>query len=352
MAKRLCLIVLMLVLSGCESVSYYSQAAKGQWDILVAREPLDEVIEHSADDALKKQLVLVTAMRRFAAQELGLPVGGAYSSYVDLKRDSVVWNVFAAPALSFKAKTWCFPIAGCIRYRGYFSEEQANRKAAELAAQGMDTYVGRVAAYSTLGWFDDPVLNTFVGRTESALASLLFHELAHRQLYVKGDTVFNESFARSLEIEAVKRWFVRQGDIEAFQHYLSREQAYQRLVVLLLNKRNQLADIYQSESTDEDKVALKEQVLAGVYADFERLNDSGELDRYGPWMKQPFNNARLITIASYNDWVPAFSVLLEQNKGDLKAFYNAAKALSLLDYDSRQRELQKLQGQSGVRLPN
>ena len=221
-AKSLALLPLLFVLCSCESIGFYAQAARGQFSLVRDREPIEELVKAAQLDAsTKEKLHLVMRLREFASTELAMDVGDSYSSYVDLQRPYVVWNVTAAPEFAIEPKTWCFPIAGCVSYRGYFAKRDAEDKAAALRSLGYDVYLRGVGAYSTLGWFDDPVLNTFVSRSEQNLAALLFHELSHRQLYVKDDTQFNESFATAVAIESLSRWFSRDAsDALKFDQYM------------------------------------------------------------------------------------------------------------------------------------
>lgn len=337
-----------LCLQGCETIGYYGQAAKGQLQLMMARDKNQKVVERDPESHLAKQLLLIEQMREFAKEELSLPVGGAYSTYVDLKREAVVWNVFAAPKLSLQPKTWCFPIAGCVSYRGYFSKAAAQKKADELAEQGFDTYVGTAAAYSTLGWFDDSVLSTFINRSESRLAALLFHELAHRRFYVAGDTKFNESYARTIEIASVQRWFKAQERDEAFVLFEKGEAQYQEIVQFLLAQREALKKVYESDLSDEQKLAKKQQILAEIPKRFAEMDSDGELKRYKNWLSRPFNNARLLTIASYNDWVPAFTQLLKRVDGDFPRFFKRVEDLADLPKDKRDKELERLSLQKAV----
>lgn len=331
-----------LFLQGCETIGYYGQAAKGQLQFMMARDDNHKVVERAPDSHLAQQLLLIEQMRQFAKDELSLPVGGAYSTYVDLKREAVVWNVFAAPKLSLKPKTWCFPIAGCVSYRGYFSKAAAQKKADELSKQGLDTYVGTAAAYSTLGWFDDSVLSTFINRSESRLAALLFHELAHRQLYVAGDTTFNESFARTVEIASVQRWFKAKGQLDDFRLYQQGESQYQEVVRFLLLQRESLKQVYESDLPDAQKLLQKQRILAEIPKHFEALNQDGRLMHYKHWLSLPFNNARLLTFASYNDWIPAFTQVLNEVDGDFPRFFKRVESLADLPKDQRDKELERL----------
>jgi len=200
------LLLVLLLLGGCTTLSYYRQSVSGQWELWEKRRPIDEVIAApDTPSALRKKLQSVLAMRDFASAELALPDNDSYRSYADLQRPFVVWNVFAAKPFAMTLKRWCFPFAGCVGYRGYFSQTEAQKFADEQAAAGLEVYVGGVAAYSTLGWFDDPMLNTVLNRSPARIAGLVFHELAHQQLYIKGDTAFNEAFATTVELGGVRR---------------------------------------------------------------------------------------------------------------------------------------------------
>jgi len=210
----------VLLLAGCSAVDtadYYWQGATGQLEILARAKPIPEAIAESPDVSLKQRLARVQEIRAYASRELGLPDNGSYTRYTDLGRQFVVWNVFAAPELSLSPMQWCFPIAGCVNYRGYFNEKDARDEAARLTAAGDDVWVSGVPAYSTLGYFDDPILSTFVRWPETEVARMVFHELAHQVVYVKDDTQFNESFAVTVEEAGVRRWLAAQGrpDLDA-----------------------------------------------------------------------------------------------------------------------------------------
>ncbi|MCR4332712.1 MAG: aminopeptidase, partial [Sulfuricaulis sp.] len=228
------LFLLFAVCAGCASPLYYAQAVSGQIEILTKRRPVEEVLADPATTPeTRRQLELVRHLRDFASRELLLPDNRSYRSYADLQRPFVVWDVFATPELSLEPKRWCFLVAGCVPYRGYFARDKAEQFAAKLKQKGYDVYVGGVPAYSTLGWFNDPLLNTFIHRSEAELAGLLFHELAHQQIYISGDSAFNESFATVIELEGVKRWFEHQGtaqQTEAYQQKIKRREEFTALV--------------------------------------------------------------------------------------------------------------------------
>ncbi len=372
---RLLLVALLVVaIAACESIGYYSQLATGQWSMLRQRQPIETLIKNKeTEPALVQRLVLIQQIRQFATEHLALPDNDSYRYFADLQRSHAVWNVFAAEVFSVSPKKWCFPIAGCVSYRGYFSEQDALDYAAELSAQGYDTYVGGVAAYSTLGWFADPVLNTFLYRDDSRLAGLIFHELAHQQLYLAGDTEFNESFATAVEIEGVKKWLAYQASQENsemadesndFDLYRQQQAMSEDFVALILQARTQLEQLYSSAIEEEAMRVQKQQIIERLitadYQDF-KLKWAGD-SRYDRWMgvdapanstdgesaNRPtlnhsrLNNAKLSTVASYHQWLSAFQALYQQCEKDLECFYNRSKQLSLLDKTERDQQLRRL----------
>jgi len=347
MILRLLLVLLLsLHLAGCDSLAYYSQAVSGQLSLLSERKDISSVIDDPDTPAqLKKQLELVLQLRKFAESELQLPVESQYSDYVDLNRDYVVWNVFVAPVLSLQAKTWCYPIAGCAAYRGYFSEQEARSYAEGLTAQGFDTYVGGVAAYSTLGWFDDPVLNTFIFREESQLADLIFHELAHQLLYVPGDTVFNESFATAVAREGVRRWMLRQGDTGQYDGYLQRMQHRDDFIQLVVRYQGMLESVYQSPASDAEKRNRKEELIGQLSGDYISIQQQrgGSLP-YSGWINAGVNNAKLNSIAMYYNLVPILEELLASEKFQLPAFYARCRQLEKLGPEAREHQLRSFGG--------
>ncbi len=338
-------LVACLLLSGCETVGYYSQAAAGQWSLWWQRDTIEELLADDTTDAgLKQRLQQIVQMRDFASQSLSLPDNNSYRYYTDVKRSHVVWNVFAAEEFDIAPVQWCFPIAGCVSYRGYFSEQAARQYAEKMAEQGYDTYVGGVAAYSTLGWFADPVLNTFIGRDDVRLAGLLFHELSHQQVYVAGDTQFNESFATAVEIEGVKRWLATIKAEPLLADYLQHRAVQQDFVNTMLSAREKLETLYQQDLETEEKRQAKQQLLSQIiqsdYADFK--SRWGGLKDYDRWVSNDLNNAKLITVASYNQWLPAFQQLLADEGNDLPRFYQRVAELAKLDPQQRNSQLEAL----------
>lgn len=346
---RLLVLLLLFLISGCETINYYGHVAKGQLQLLQARQSIDELVaDADTDQILKRRLQSIQAMRAFASDELLLADNGSYRDYVGLSKPYVVWNVFAAPPFSIVPKQWCFPVAGCVSYRGYFSEAKAKQYADELAAEGYETYVAGVSGYSTLGWFDDPVLSTFLYRDDTQLAALIFHELAHQLLYLPGDTTFNESFASAIEQEGLRRWLIFQQQSElSLQQYYRRQQVQQAFVKAVLGLREQLDKLYQAESlesplSEDVRRRQKQQVLAAFNSgSYQTFKAHWKTDSYDAWVESGINNAKLSTIASYHQWLPAFQQLLTQSD-DLADFYQRAKKLSELPPKRRQQALQSL----------
>jgi predicted aminopeptidase len=335
-------LLLVAVLSGCASPLYYAQAISGQLDILAKRRPVEEVLSDPATPAqTKDQLILVQRLRDFASRELALPDNQSYRRYADLDRPFAVWNVFAARELSLEPKKWCFIVAGCVPYRGYFTRDKAEQFAADLKRKGYDVYVGGVPAYSTLGWFDDPLLNTFIHKTEADLAGLLFHELAHQKIYVSGDSAFNESFATVIELEGVKRWFQQSGNAKAAGAYRQKIQRREEFTALVLKHRARLKEIYASDSSDAEKRSAKMQVFGELRDGYAKLKSGWNgYAAFDNWFAQDLNNAHLIAVGLYTQYVAAFQALLAQHGGDLATFYREVERFAQLPPDERAVALQ------------
>lgn len=317
-------VLLVLQAEGC----YYVQAARGHMDIMNKRRPVDEVI-HDADspDALKERLILVSEARQFSIDELYLPDNDSYRSYADLERDFVVWNVFAAPEFSLQPRTWCYPVAGCVSYRGYFSKDAAEGRAAKLRRDNFDVVVGGVTAYSTLGRFSDPVLNTMMRWTDIDLVAVLFHELAHQQLYVKNKSEFNESFATAVEEIGVERWLESRGEAERLTEYRSNRVFKLRLMQYVQTARADLRELYASEAGEEQMREHKQKILTELKKSAE--SEVEETGRRSPaWLRSPLNNASLIPLSLYQGRLAEFRELLAACDEDLRCFYERAKALA------------------------
>jgi len=315
---------LLVSLAGC----YYMQAARGQLELMRKREAIDDLIDARATPAeLAGRLRLVQDAREFSIAELGLPDNDSYRSYADIERDYVVWNVVAAPEFSLRAKRWCFPVAGCVNYRGYFSEQAAHREAARLAAQGYDVMVRGVAAYSTLGKFSDPVLNTMMDWDDTDLVAVMFHELAHQVLYVKGDSGFNESFASAVEEFGVERWLVSRGSDQDYQLYLQRRQSRERMMQIVAAARGDLEQIYSAPGDVKQKRSRKQQRLKRLTVELSaNLEESGHATPI--WLRAGLNNARLASLILYHGRLPEFRRLLADCNGGIQCFYSRARELA------------------------
>jgi predicted aminopeptidase len=335
------------LLAGCSEIEFYWQGIAGQADLLARARPITDVIATSSDAVLRARLSRVQEIRAFASRELALPDNRSYTSYADLGRPFAVWNVFAAPALSLAPRQWCFPVAGCVAYRGYFAESDARAEAARFAAAGDDVHLSGVPAYSTLGYFDDPVLSTFVRYREVELARLIFHELAHQVVYVKDDTSFNESFATAVEEAGVARWLAaesaRRGPAQAAE--LAAQAARgQRLRAffreLVAATRDRLAALYASEVSDDEKRAGKAAAFTAMRAEYERWTAaSGAAPAFDRWFAAGANNAGIVAAGLYADRVPQFASLLAAENGDLPRFYARVKALAELRPAEREATL-------------
>lgn len=328
--------------SSCTAVKFYSQAAMGQAEILRKSRPFDEVRkDREVAASVKGRLDVVDDIRAYAKAELGLPSDRQYDRYADLGRDHVVWVVFAAPELSMEAKTWTYPFLGKLEYRGYFKEKDARRLAAELEGDGYDVYLGGVDAYSTLGVFRDPILNTFVHRHDALLAELLFHELTHQRLYLSGDTDFNEALATAVGEEGARRWLRARGRFDDLAAYERDGKSVQAFVSLAMEVREDLEVVYANESLDDEgKRHEKTRVLQGFRDRAEELNRrlGGKL-RVEKWFEKPVNNARLNSLETYYEMVPAFERLLAECGGDLERFFDRLETMKRMKRDDRRRAL-------------
>ncbi len=343
MIKVIFAVVAVLLLASCESIGYYSQAARGQISLLMNRQAIERMMtQPDLSEATRDKLQLILDAREFAAKELRMPVGKSYLSYVELDRPHVVWNVFATPALATRPVNWCYPIAGCVSYRGYFAEESAERYAQKLSEQGFDVYMGGVDAYSTLGWFDDPVTSAVVNRSNHRLAALIFHELAHQLIYVPGDTRFNESFATFVEREGLRRWLMDSGEIELYQQFLLESARQEEFVELVQKYRGQLSDLYRSHYSESEKLRGKLRIQDEMRAEYERRRVQWNFTGYDGWFSGPLNNAQLATVASYNDLVPAFARLLEMSEGSLPMFYALVREITRLTPEQRAQKMYEL----------
>jgi predicted aminopeptidase len=293
-----------------------------------ARE-IDEVLaDKNTDEKTRVKLLEFKQARQFAIRELKLPDSGSYREYADIGRNFVVWNVIATRELSIEPHEWCFLIVGCIQYRGYYSKEEAQLYATQLEKEGYDVYVAGVSAYSTLGWFDDPLLNTMMYRKSEDRLNLLFHEMAHQKIYIKNDSKFNEAFATVVAKEGVLRWLLENNEKDHIVKYQAQIENKSQFYKLLREIREELKEIYQSNIADEEKRLLKKKTflkLKEKYVQFKQKFPSVNYDR---WMEKDLNNAHLSLIATYNAYVPYFERKLAENEGNLELFYQQINQLS------------------------
>ena len=336
-------VILAVVLTGCGSIVYYKQLISGQIAILNKKQPIHELLDNpDTPEKLKKRLRLVMDIRTFAKDELFLPVKNQYLSFVELNRPFAGWNMWATPEFSFSPKTWCYPIIGCAIYRGYFSKEDAFNYGHQLEAQGYDVYIGGVVAYSTLGWLDDPVFSTFIFRSDIRLAALIFHELSHHLLYVSDDTTFNESFAIAVEQEGLRRWLTAINNLKASEAYKLNYRRRQQFIELVMKYRKELETLYAKNLPIPEKRQAKAAVFEKFKDDYRLLKQHWNgYSGYDFWMYQKMNNAKLISVSTYNDLVPAFLELLKTCNNDLKVFYKKCQDLSKKSKEERWAYLEK-----------
>ncbi len=346
---RLAILAFGGLLSGCaalsDGVGYYWQSASGHLSIMRQARAIDDWL---ADPALavplKKKLLLAKSVREYAWRELGLPNNGSFTKYADLKRPFVLWNVVATPELSMQMHQWCFPVAGCVTYRGYYEKAAADAFAAQLKNQGNDVQVGGVPAYSTLGYFDDPLLNTFINYPDAELARLVFHELSHQVVYVKNDTTFNESFATAVETAGLERWQRQHADAKGIAEYQAFKSRREDFLQLLKKYKAELEGIYKELISDEQKRVKKRELFERLQQEYRSIKQTqwAGFAGYDRWFAQPLSNAHLAGVATYTDMVPDFLALLKDNHDDLPKFFEAVKLLAKQDKAERTKMLEQL----------
>lgn len=330
-------------LASCSGLNYYVQAARGQVSLLSDARPIEEwLADNGTDSRLRVRLATARQIRSFAVKELGLADNGSYKNYARLSRPYVLWNIVATPELSLRPLQWCFPVAGCVNYRGYYSKEDAQAYAQELRADGHDVQVGGVPAYSTLGWFNDPLISTFIHYPDAELARLIFHELSHQLVYVPGDSQFNESFASAVEEAGVERWLSGFGNDTMRQNYARFAARKKEFLKLLLEYRRALEVNYSSKAPAAAKRETKARLFVQLNEDYLVLKESwGGFAGYDRFFAEPLTNAHLASIATYTDFVPAFRALLAREK-TFTGFYAAARKLAALEKAERHRRLKAL----------
>ncbi len=337
--------LLAALLGGCSTLAYYGQAVHGELALLDSARPVEQVLADPATPPkLRRRLETAHAIRAFASRELGLPDDDSYRSFVLLDREFPVWNVIAAPEFSLQPEQWCFLFAGCVPYRGYFDRADAERFASGLRVKGLDVMVGPVPAFSTLGWFDDPLLSSMLYWSDTELAQLIFHELAHRLIYVKGDADFNEAFATTVAAAGVRRWLMQRPDGEAKYERWQQDNAHDAAVrARIMRARGELKALYAEKLPPTTMRARKAHIFMRLYADYEKMKRGWPgYDGYDGFFSLPLNNALLSEVDTYERLTPAFRALLAQANGDLPAFYEKVRSLARMSSADRRKAIEKL----------
>jgi predicted aminopeptidase len=317
----------------------------GHSELLEQQKPVAEILaEKDIKPKLRELLETSQDIRDFATKNLYLPENDSYRTYADIKRPFAVWNVVAAKEFSVKPKKWCFLFVGCLSYKGYFTKEAATAYANELKEEGFDVYVAGAKAYSTLGWFDDPLLNTMMYKSEARRAGIIFHELAHQVVYIDNDSAFNEAFATTVEQEGIRRWLEKKGKSNQYDKYLLNKKRDSQLNQLLQETREKLKALYKTNISDKEKRQAKKSVFLSMQKKYQQLKKTwGGYNTYDKWMAKELNNAHLLLIATYHDLVPTFKAMLKKQNYNLKKFYVAVEQFGKLDKEKRTQQLSKIQ---------
>lgn len=340
--RALACIMMAAMLGACANLRYYAHVAHGESALLLQRRSVSKVVADPATDPkLAARLRLSQQARQFASDQLDLPHNRSYTYYVQLHRPYVVWNVYATPRFAVEAVPQCFPIAGCVAYRGWFDEQKAKAGAGRLRAQGDDVYVGGVSAYSTLGWFADPILSSMLRWDDDELVGTIFHELAHQKIYLKGDTAFNESYAMFVEEEGLRAWHRSRGEPAGDDHTQAMDDGFTRLV---LDLRERLKKLYASGADEESMAQAKQREIDAFRVRYATWRDQHWPNdhRYDKWVAQPINNATLLPFGLYDQWTPAFAALFKQAGGKWPAFYARVRALAKEPKAQRESTLRAL----------
>ncbi len=332
------ILLTLLMLNGCSTLSYYSHVARGHMDVMSKRTSVNKVLaDEEADAKLKEKLQFVLQVREFAVENMHLPDNRSYQVYADIGRPYITWNVVATPAYSLRPEQWCFLFAGCVVYRGFFAEQKAEAFAQPLRDEGKDVVVYGATAYSTLGWFADPILNTMLRQNKLSLAAVIIHELAHQQLYIKDDSRFNEAFATAVQYIGLERWLALYGTEEEKGFYQRALQKRAMFNDLVKASRAKLELLYSSSLPEAEKAERKAAIYAELKASHAEMQARfGGKTGYERWFSESLNNAKLVTVATYYDLVPFFRHMFTQEK-TLPAFYEAVKALGKQKPADRQR---------------
>jgi len=342
--RYLTTLVLIVFLTACSGPGYYMQAVSGQWKLMHARQDIQSILDDPATDPeLTEQLQLAGQIKTFAQDSLDLPANGSYSSYVEVEGDALVWNVVATEEFSLQAKKWCFPVAGCVPYRGFFKQNKALQSAERFRKKGMDVYVSPSAAYSSLGWFSDPLLSTMLSGTDVRLAAYLFHELAHQRLYIKDDGLFNEGYASFVEETGLRKWLEanqRQDDLERWKHIQNVNTEFNSLIGEI---RHELSGLYHSGTPETGMRKGKQEIFRSFLQSLEKLRNGKWQGKqyYQSWFAKPLNNARLALHDTYEGGHCAFQRLWLETEGDPREFHRLAEEKSRLEKEERQEWLKQ-----------
>ncbi|GJM04192.1 MAG: aminopeptidase [marine bacterium B5-7] len=310
-------------------MNYYAQSIQGQFEIIQKRQNINTLLgNNELSDSQRKRLEVVMKLREFSISQLGLPDNNSYLSYADLERDFVIWNIFATEEFSLSPLKWCYLIVGCLNYRGYFSEADAKNHVIKLKEQGHDTFIGGVSAYSTLGWFDDPVLNTMLRWNDIQLATVMFHELAHQQLYIKNDTEFNESYAEAVATIGVVKWLEQSSDNNLLSEYIQFQSQEKKFISLVMKYKAALDKLYRSETDKKQMLIQKKAVFQQMEDEYKTLSHHWKKDRYTHWFSTDLNNAKLAAIVTYQQYASSFINIFNKLDKDLNRFYSLIKSLS------------------------
>jgi len=338
------LILILLMLGGCAELQYYGHAVSGQLEVIDKRRPIPEVIaDPDTASHVRQRLEYIEQAHEFAIRELQLPDSDSFRSYSDVGRPYVLWNVFATPELSLDTKQWCYPFLGCLGYRSYFNNDYAKEVAGQLAEQGWDVHIANSPAYSTRGFFADPVYNPMLRYPELDIAAILFHELAHEKIYMKNDSQANESFAVAVQFEGIRRWLEAKQQPERFATYSQTEKRDEEFVALLTRHREALERLYDSDKTDTEKRRGKKTILRALGEEYIQLKQTWQgYAGYDHWFNKPLNNAMLAPVGTYHGDVNAFTQLLRENNNNIELFYRAANRLADMEPENRRKQLDKL----------
>jgi predicted aminopeptidase len=331
--------IMLTQLAACASPAYYAQAVSGHYSLMAKREDVQKLmLDPQTNEELAARLERSQAIRTFAIDSLDLPDGGSYRQYVTTGRAAVSWNVIAAPKFSLTPKKWCFPVSGCVPYRAYFSNESARRFASRLTDRGYDVSVSAVTAYSTLGWFNDPLLDTMFAYGDADLAGVMIHEMAHQKIYVPGDTAFNESFASFVETIGVERWLESNGQSREWERWQKRRQATAQFADYLAGYRSRLESLYRQPIPEEQMRRRKAQIFADIRANYPVMVESiwNGHDYFAGWFRKDLNNARLVLFDSYHGGECAFRKLYDQAEQRMHEFMILAAQKADLSKSKRQ----------------